>query len=318
MLIQVAASPTSRPPIAWLPASVRMARTAGAIAPIARNGERILRRPPSPLLSRAAAHGRATRYSLPPMVLVRTRPSGLGSSTSAATGDFSGAGYSILSAFKSGTVSGEAAGAVTGAADTAAGILALIPGGQVPAAIVAAIGNALGPVIAMFNGCGQTCVLATQDINQIGAAMTQAFHAYMDAPVHYESGRAAFISYFNQLIAAVKQACGNPQLGQAGRDCISENTDPSACHWKASPGGWNPPNSPNATYTWWGPSGSGTACWNPFVMLNDVINDPTVVPDPVGASVLSSFGVNPQSTFLGVPILDLALPVLLIALGLFI
>jgi hypothetical protein len=187
-----------------------------------------------------------------------------------------GAGNAIQTAITSSSVSGEAGGAVTAAFDVGA----LFAGPAAP--IVAAIGNFLGPLIAKFNGCGQTCVEATQIANSVGTPMTQAFQAYMSADVHYYSAQQTFLNLFNQLMAALQKACSNPALGTAGQNCISDNS-PNACHWKTSPGGWI-----NGQFVYWGAAGSGDECWNPYLMYQAVLNDPTVVPDPVTDSASST------------------------------
>jgi hypothetical protein len=183
-----------------------------------------------------------------------------------------------------GSVAQLAGGALTAATSLTAGILAVIPGMQPVAALVASIGAVLGPLISKFSGCGQTCVVATSDVNQVGAAMTQAFQIYMSAPVHYASVQAAFLSQFDQLMAALQSACSNPSLGAAGQACIADNS-PTACKWKASPGGWSQNSDGTWTYTYWGAAGSGNSCWNPYTGIRDMVaNDPTVVPDGTAVS----------------------------------
>lgn len=212
---------------------------------------------------------------------------GDGMSPSQESSLITGAGNAIQSAITSNTVSGEAGGAVTAAFDVGA----LFAGPAAP--VVTAIGNFIGPLIARFNGCGQTCVEATQIANSVGTPMTQAFHAYMDAPLHYYSSQQTFLNLYNQLMTALRNACSNPQLGQAGQNCIADNS-PNACHWKTSPGGWI-----NGEFVWWGAAGSGNECWNPYLMYQAVLQDPTVVPDPApSASPVSGSvtGSQPSSS----------------------
>lgn len=193
-------------------------------------------------------------------------------------------GMGTVEVSQGGSVAQYAGGALQAGTSIAAAVLAATGVGAPIAALVAALGNVLGPLISKFSGCGQTCVIATQDVNQVGSAMTQAFNIYMSAPVHYASVQAAFLQYFDQLMAALQQACGNPQLGQAGQNCISDNS-PNACKWKASPGGWTQNGDGTYTYTAWGAAGSGDSCWNPYVGIRDVVaNDPTVVPDGTAVS----------------------------------
>jgi hypothetical protein len=191
--------------------------------------------------------------------------------------------------------------AITGGAATAdsiatagasATVALLVTLGTVAGPIGAAIGGliALASQIAkLFGGCGQTCVLSSDDANQVGNYMTQNLNTYLAAPVHYASLQAAALNNFDTAWASLVAACSNPQLGTAGQNCISER-EQGACYWKASPGGWAQTNG-TWTYTGYGPAGSGSACWNYFVGMRDPIaNDPTVVPDPVAGSTSASAG----------------------------
>ena len=178
------------------------------------------------------------------------------------------------------------AGIAATTATTTTGILAALGtfgalGGPVTAAVagIVAIGVALAN---LFSGCGQTCVEATSLANQAGALIDQAFYAYMGSPVHYASMQAAYLNLFDGTWNALVKACSNPQLGAAGQRCISDRQQGS-CAYKTSPGGWQQTGSGWA-YVDYGANGSGTTCWNSFVGRRDpVANDPTVVPDPVGA-----------------------------------
>jgi hypothetical protein len=210
-------------------------------------------------------------------------------------GDITSAGSSITTALNSSSTAVQIGSAIASGADVAA--LFVGPAGP----IVAAIGNALGSIISMFHGCGSTCTRATAIANQVGSAMTTAFNAYMNAPVHYYSTQQAFIAYFQQLMSALNQSCGNAALGQAGKNCISENSQ-SACQWKASPGGWSQNGDGTWRYTYWGANGSGGACWNPWTgIYNMVANDPTVVADGTVTS-----GGNPVQ---GSNYIDFATPI---------
>lgn len=164
-------------------------------------------------------------------------------------------------------------------------------------ALVGSIGAAIpvaGPFIALaatiavavekiFSGCGATCTQATQYVNQAQAALAPLFDAYMAAPIHYASMQAAYLNTFDQAWAYVLQNCGNPQLGTAGQNCISQR-QAGGCVAKVAPFGWQQNSDGTYTYVPAGASGSGSTCWNWFSGMRDPIaNDPTVVPDPVGA-----------------------------------
>jgi hypothetical protein len=167
---------------------------------------------------------------------------------------------------------------------TAAGILVSLGtiGGPVGAAIAGLV--SIGMLIAnQFGGCGQTCVEATKIADQVGALLDQMLQTYLAAPVHYKSMQTAYLTQWDAAWTALEQACGNPQLGDAGVRCITDRQRGS-CKWNTSPGGWQQ-TSGTWTYVAPGPAGSGSACWNWFVGSRDpVANDPTVVPDPPAAS----------------------------------
>lgn len=162
-----------------------------------------------------------------------------------------------------------AGSAVTTAGNTVGGILTSLANaaGEIPVAgpIIAGIASILGPIIATFNGCGQTCIQATQYANQANIALQQALNAYMAQPVHYKSVQQATLAQMQAVFDALRQACSNPALGSAGQRCISdrlvEGAVTSWCNGKVG-------------CDWI------TAYYNP------VLNDPNVVADPVSAASL--------------------------------
>jgi hypothetical protein len=200
-------------------------------------------------------------------------------------------------------VSTIASTAATGFATTATILSTLgIVSATVPivgAAIAALVG--IGIALAnVFKGCGQTCVAATNIANQCDTLLSQNVNAYTGSPVRYASMQAAALNTFDTTWVALQQACGNPQLQQAGQRCITDRQR-GACTWKASPGGWNA----DGTFTHWGAAGSGTACWNWFAGMRDPIaNDPFVQPDPTSPDVgtsLSSASQSFTSVLSGIP-----------------
>ena len=206
-------------------------------------------------------------------------------------------GMGVLSPMESSIAQTAAAGAT---------LTGLLVGGPLGGAIAALISQ-FGIMIAnIFSGCGQTCVQATQIANQVEPVLNQNMQAYVTAPLpRYASLQAGALNNFDTAWAALTQACNNPQLQAAGQRCISDRQR-GACIWRASPGGWQ-----GNTYVGFGPAGSGSACWNWFVGYRDPIaNDPNVTPDPAGSagSILSSVGINPSQTVLGIPLGDLVIP----------
>lgn len=157
---------------------------------------------------------------------------------------------------------------------------ALIAGSTLFGSLAGPIGAAAGIVAGLIqtlianSGCGQTCVLASDAANQLGDALATAMHAYLDAPVHTQSMQQAYIALFNQSVQALQSYCSNPQLGAAGKRCISE---------RLVRGGTAP----------WCPNPGGTGCGWYETLLDPVANDPTVVPDSQVA------GASPESSVSG-------------------
>jgi hypothetical protein len=208
--------------------------------------------------------------------------------------------------------------AVIGGVSMAGPVGALIGAGIAAAALVANL------IVKAFSGCGETCIRASQDADHFEPLLKQNLAAYLAIPApRYASFQAAYLNNADTILAALNQACSDPSLQAAGQRCISERLDPNACHWKASPGGWN-----GTTYTPYGQAGSGDACWNWVIgYRNPIANDPNVVPDPspfsqvgseissAGSSLLQSFGVSPSTRVFGLPVSDLLLPGALILVG---
>jgi hypothetical protein len=189
--------------------------------------------------------------------------------------------------------------AFTGAATTVsilASLHAVIAGvafaGPVGAAIAGLL--AVGSVVAsMFKGCGQTCVIAAQDANKFETPLQQNLSAYLNSPVHYASLQQAALNNVDTLFTALRQACSDPSLGDPGQRCISERLDASACHWKASPGGWTQDASGKWNYSGYGAAGSGDACWNWVKGYRDPIaSDPSVVPDPTPTDTATTIATD--------------------------
>jgi hypothetical protein len=183
----------------------------------------------------------------------------------------------------------------TAGASVTVGILSALSAAAIGSSLVPGIGTAIAGAIAlsvaiykMVQGCGQTCIEASDLANQAEALLLQNLQNYMNAPVHYASLQAAALNNFQTVWASLQQACGNPNLSTAGMNCLKDR-QAGACHYTTSPGGWQ-----GDTYVNPGAQGSGSACWNWFVGYHDPIAyDPTVQPDPVpgttgASSILTS------------------------------
>jgi hypothetical protein len=233
-----------------------------------------------------------------PYVWIPSYPRGLGLSRPLSTAEMAAIKYGIplpgrslqgLGAALTGGAATADSIAASGAAATVSILVALNVVAPVIGTAIAALVALAAKIASLFGGCGQTCVLSSDDANQVGDYMTQNLNAYLAAPVHYQSLQAAALNNFDTAWASLVAACSNPQLGTAGKNCISERQE-GACFWKASPGGWSQANG-KWTYTGYGPAGSGNACWNYFVGMRDPIaQDPTVVPDPTSNSTASTGG----------------------------
>lgn len=164
------------------------------------------------------------------------------------------------------------------AASTTVGILVAL--GTIGGPVGAAIGGliAVGSLIAnMFHGCGQTCVIATQDVNKFEAQVFKPnLQAYQSSPVHTKSLQSAALNNFDTAAKALYQACSDPSLGAAGQRCISE---------RLVRGGTAP----------WCPLPNHTGCdW--YALYRDPIaNDPNVVDDSVVTATQTGTGSGTSS-----------------------
>jgi hypothetical protein len=197
----------------------------------------------------------------------------------AATGATSGALLGVSTAQSTGSA---VAGGVAAGLMTTAGILAAIPGGQIPAAVIAGLASLVGPIASQFKGCGETCVLTSQFANQVQSAADQANASYWGAKIHTVSMQQATLQVMNELwqyLVAHCQAVG----GQGGAQCIADRQR-------------------GGKYDF-------------FVHYVDPIaNDSSVVPDPVAPSALNTFASSfaPSGAVFGIPMSKLLLPGLLI------
>lgn len=149
---------------------------------------------------------------------------------------------------------------------TAGGVLTSIAPatGPLAAPFVAAAGQIVtlaGQIAQMFSGCGQTCVETSQAADQAEVLIKQMLATYQNLPVHYVSLQQQYLTSFDQIAAKLNQICSNPQMGDAGRRCISE---------RLVRGGTAP----------WCPKPGHTGCDWITAYRDPVANDPTVQPDP--------------------------------------
>lgn len=185
--------------------------------------------------------------------------------------------------------------ATTGAILTGLAHMGIISAAFGPAApIAAAVAGlvAVGLAIAnQFQGCGITCVRATEIADKLQVYWQQNLDTYNNAPVHFYSMQQAALNNFDFGWNAMVKACSDPSLGDAGVRCISERQR----------GGVAP----------WCPTPDHTGC-DAFHDFRDPIeNDPNVVPDPPEATAAASaMGVSLPGG------LSIPLPLLLAGAGL--
>jgi hypothetical protein len=161
----------------------------------------------------------------------------------------------------------------------AGGDIALIPGGQIPGAIVAAVGALTSLIGGLFKP-NLSNIEATHIVDQIQAQYLQpnldGWRAL--APEHKTvSAQAASLAIVDYAFSKVQQGCSNPALGSSGQRCISE---------RLVRGGTAP----------WCPNPGHTGCdW--YALFRDPIaNDPNVIPDPAITSAGGSVSGAVDST----------------------
>ena len=174
------------------------------------------------------------------------------------------------------------AGGVAGGLATTAGILAVIPGGQIPAAFLAAAASIVGPIAKEFEGCGATCQQTSDIANKVTAAAQQITGQYWASSVRTVSMQAGAIAALQQIYQYLIQNC-QAIGGRGGQQCITDRQPGGKYDFQAQ-------------------------------QIAPIQNDSSVVPDPVApgssSSVLSS--LTPSGTLFGLPVSSLLLPGLLI------
>jgi hypothetical protein len=156
---------------------------------------------------------------------------------------------------------------------SAGGVIAAIPGGQLPGAIVAAVGALTGLIGGLF-APDLTKVQATHIVDQIAAQVLEPnLAAWRSLPASQKTAtnQAAFLEVVDAALTNVRQGCSNPALGTAGQKCISE---------RLVRGGSAP----------WCPTGTGCDWY--ALYMDPIANDPNVVPDFAGGESVSSGSVS--------------------------
>jgi hypothetical protein len=168
-----------------------------------------------------------------------------------------------------------AGGAIAAAGGLVSGTVIGLPVGVVMAAVGAlvALGSTIAGALHIGEGCGPTCIQATNVVN--GAEPT--FKMNVDA---YEAGtidQSTAVSNYQQMWNAVQQSCGAIP-GTAGKDCVGDR-QAGACKWK-----------------------SNGQCWNWDIGYHQPLLQPATVPysggptsvDGAAGSIVSSLTSNPM------------------------
>jgi hypothetical protein len=158
---------------------------------------------------------------------------------------------------------------------SAGGVIAAIPGGQLPGAIVAAVGALTGLIGGLF-APNVNNIAATHIVDQIETQLNQLEAGWQALPPSQktQTNQAAFLELIDAALNKVQQGCSNPALGTSGQRCISE---------RLVQGGTAP----------WCPNPGHTGCDWVTAYRVPIANDPNVIPDPaatVGGSVGGTVG----------------------------
>jgi hypothetical protein len=172
-----------------------------------------------------------------------------------------------------------------GAGVTAAGgVVAMIPGGQIPGAIIALAGTLTSLIGGLFKP-DLTKIEATKIVDDVEARVlkpaVQNWRA-LPADQKTQSMQAHYLGLVDSALDSVQRGCSNPALEAAGQRCISE---------RLVKGGTAP----------WCPTGTG--CDWVTIYRDPIANDPEVHPDPspVNAAVSSFFGGSDNGPAAGLP-----------------
>src|SRR5271156_1512942 len=108
----------------------------------------------------------------------------------------------------------------TGSILAAAGVFTAIP---IAGPFIAAAAALTGIIASFFQGCGNSCIQATQVVNSIEPYLQQNVAAYLALPTpRTQAEQQAAEAVFNNAWAQVVAGCSNPALGTAGQNCISQ------------------------------------------------------------------------------------------------
>lgn len=206
----------------------------------------------------------ADAWGIPAIPQASLRRNGWGDANEAAKGVQIGS--SVAAPVITGIIASHAA-ATAAATGASVSILGMAPALAVPLIGAALLGaTILITTLIRNSGCGQTCVVTSQWANEAAAALQANLDAYRAGPRNKESQGVA-LANFDAIWEALKQQCGQPGTGDAGKRCISDRQR-GACTWK-----------------------DNGECWDWFKGYRDPIaNDSTAQSDSASDLVSSVFG----------------------------
>lgn len=94
--------------------------------------------------------------------------------------------------------------------------------------VAAGISSAIASI---FSGCGQTCIRATQIVNEVEPYLKRNVDEYLALPIKTVTANQAAQDVFNNAWQAVVNSCSDPQLGDAGKRCISDRQRGGKWDW---------------------------------------------------------------------------------------
>lgn len=198
------------------------------------------------------------------------------------TGVTSGA---LIGASTATSTGSKVAGGVAAGLATTAGILAAIPGGQIPAAFLGAAAAIVGPIASMFKGCGATCQQTTDIANKVATAAGQITSQYWANSTRTVSMQQGAIAALQELYSYLIQNC-QAVGGQGGSQCVADRQPGGKYDFQAQ-------------------------------QIAPIQNDAAVVPDPVASSIASGASsllssIAPSGTVFGIPVSSFVLPGILL------
>lgn len=167
--------------------------------------------------------------------------------------------------------------------------------GAIAGPIGAIAGTLIGIFTQVFSGCGQTCVLSSNEANQVQTALQNNLAAW-NASQKTQTEQTAALANFDYAWSQLQQVCGNPSMGSAGQRCLSERERGGVSHWcctaprcTANSGPYDSCSVPSSSSCNGGPP-CCTGCDYFKVYRDPIANDPAVIPDqhallPPGSTV---------------------------------